>query len=225
MKKAKKKLQIENTSNWPDPFVDVICEWVIGQTSINMDIKGYWIEVKNSQAYSGNGHLYSQTVRMNRRYGKYPRVHKDHRFKWSKEFEFKSRVEFFVFLIAHEAYHSVLWYKRKSKVAENEFLCNDFGYGVVKKFRVEWPKLKVKIKRSLLREHKKMKTEKQWQKKLLQKKQEVKLKKNTTEYKLEKVEKLLDKWEKNKKNAENKIAFYKKKVSRFEKIIERKKAN
>lgn len=226
MKVLKPKIIIENISRWPDSFVNVIIDWVLEQAKIDWSIN---VIIKNHKSWSGNGSIYKLIIRMNRRYkpGGFPWKHKDHRYKWSPEFEFKSRIEVFVFLLAHEAFHSVKANDgKKEKKCEEEFFCDDFAFRIVKKFRIEWYNLKEKIKKQFRKELNVKKREiKNLKKKTIQK-EELKKKqigrkteKRTPEYKLKKFTMLLNKWEKKQKVSNEKVKFYRAKVKHFQQKI------
>jgi len=228
MKHKSPKHIIKNTSNWPDPFVNVIVNWVLNEVGVDWNHK---VIVRHSDdSWSGTGDRWELTVRMDRRYSrhKFPWKHRDHRFKWSAEFEFLSRVEVFVYLLAHEAKHSLDFheFKNDQKRDKKEFYCNDVASNVVKKFRKEWPILKVNVKKLFAKELKAKKRkladiekEKNRKDELKKKQKERKVEKRTPQYKLEKYTKLLDKWKKQLKTSQDKVKFYKAKVKHFQKKV------
>lgn len=75
----------------------------------------------------------------------WPLFNKDHRFKWSENQTFLTRLELLVFLIAHEACHATTGHPDQYReagqkdVAGMEFHCNAKGYRIIEQFHQEWP--------------------------------------------------------------------------------------
>ena len=82
-------------------------------------------------------------------------IRKDLRFKWSTEEVYRSRLEFLVGIMAHEARHATLGsadaFRRNGRIdrAAMEFWCNQAAIEAVRAFREEWAMLKTRIRLSL----------------------------------------------------------------------------
>ena len=155
-----KKLQLEiiNRSKWPDPFINVVSNWMIKKSGLNDAHKYKWkytILLRNYSklhTFAGNANGREQTLRINRRFkpdGGYPYKYKDRRYKLAKELTFNNRIEVFIFLMSHEIHHSLEFNGVKhspvSKRDINEFQCDNFAVEMIELFKKEWPKIKKEI--------------------------------------------------------------------------------
>jgi hypothetical protein len=163
-------MKIENRSKWPTPALRVLCKWIVKREPDLPDHYAFLFRATNDRhSWRGVGWKSRQTVRLSRRhFGPYPYTKKDHRFKWSVPFEFRSRLETLVYLIAHEAHHSTKGHPRefeksngRTDRAAMEFHCNNAGFEAVKALRIEWPTLRTKIYAAMRRERDRLKTSKQ----------------------------------------------------------------
>jgi len=218
---------IINKSRWPNPFVHSVVPWILKRAGITWSYTATIWNHKNS--YSGCGSTYGQRTHICRDFLRnrgfricrinssesaqlgFPYIWKDYRYSWAKEYDLRSRVEVFIMVVAHEAYHGVLFRTGKSgKRADNEFKCDDFAYNTVLAYRAA-EKDPLKVLHGLRRERQK----------LLKEKDRVNYRK-TPEYKLEVLQDHLKEWIRSKKTAETWIKTYTRKIKYLQKKINQK---
>lgn len=182
----------------------MIVPWVVKQVGITW---GYTVTVKNHpSSFSGSGWMTRQITRANRNYkrGQYPNEHTDMRYRWAKTYEIKSVVEYFIFILAHEACHAKRMYDDKTGKRDFvEFHCDDCAYKVVQAYRAE-QKDPARLRRALRKERLQRK----------QAKDAVGYTK-TPEYKLSIVQAHLKSWTSKKKRAESMIRKYQRKINYY----------
>ena len=156
-------LTIKNKSAWPDGFVRIVSRWIVKRAGIqwpyeiDLPATGKYRRYRNS--WHGRGWRHRQRSVMNRRNScSFPYTIKDQRFQWSATHEVNNRLELWVYLIAHEAYHALPESRdrrepgsRKSQSrSSDEYKANEFANAAVAAFRVEWPKaLKARTRRAI----------------------------------------------------------------------------
>ncbi len=217
----KMELEIINRSNWPDPFIKILCNWMVKKSGLDKAKNYKWkyqILLRSySQLYTfaGNANGREQTLRVNRRFkpnGGFPYTYKDRRYQWAKEYTFNSAIEVLVFLMAHETHHSLEFNGVNKSIVDkrdvNEFNCDSFAFSMVGLFNKEWPNLKVKVKKEFDREKQRVEKHKEWKKN-----------KKSPAIKLERAQRNLANWEKKLRFAQNKIKKYEKDVRYYEKRV------
>ena len=236
MKKNTAKLIIENRSLWPDEFVNPVCEWIVARAQITWR---YRILLKGGINWFGRGGKNEQRSQIHRHHHRafgffgghkkgtpyvnnkaiYPTEIKDPRFKWSASHQIQNRLEHFVFLIAHEAYHasgghpSLFKNPNGTTNADSmEFRCNDFGHQTVIAFREYWKTtLKAKVRAALRKSRDRVEAAKQ-------QKVEAKMAKTDPNVKLTAAQQSLAMWEKKLKLAQTKVKKYQRLVKLYERL-------
>ena len=224
MKRRRKKLRLKivNRSKWPDGFLRVVCRWIGERAGVP---PGYCFEFPSFadwHSYGGRGGDYGQRTRMNRRFmssrkvgGKspWPYRFREDRFAWSaKDHLMANRIEAFVYLVAHEAYHSTGGHPKNFRVrpgrcdnASMEFRCNKFAWETVLAFRDAWPKLKTKVRAAMRADADAVRRVK-----------DRKATARSPDGKLVRVLANLSNWERKLKFAQNKVAGYKRKARYYQ---------
>jgi hypothetical protein len=139
-------------------------------------------------------------------------IRKDHRFKWSTEEVYRSRLEFLVGIMAHEARHATLGsadaFRRNGRIdrAAMEFRCNQAAIEAVRAFREEWAMLKTRIRLSL---------------RAARRKEQVRMERKVLRRtdpgpKLVHAQVMLDRWQARLKMATAKVKRYRQKVRYYE---------
>lgn len=163
MKRRRQKITIENRSAWSTAAIRVLATWIVKRAGITWD---YSILIRSCRNDSWHGHGWrsSQEVKLDRHYRRgrcrasgwthlrgaqlWPMKHRDHRFAWSPEYEYRSRLEVLIMLIAHEAYHATGGHPKHFTAERTgqkrfdhdsmEFGCNEFAKTTIEAFRAEW---------------------------------------------------------------------------------------
>jgi len=229
-------VSIINKSHWPTPAVEIIARWVARAAGITWD---YTVHLghTNRRGWYGHGWKYRQESYMDRHYrrGKpywgsptllkhhitserlWPYIHKDHRFQWSEDQTFRSRLEILVYLIAHEATHATTGHPSeyrgtdgRKETASMEFHCNARGYRILEKFREAWPKIRPLIYAAMRKTHQR---------------QTANIVKHATRRpdpapKLALAQKRIKEWTRKKKFAETKIRKYTRRIRYYERKVQ-----
>ena len=152
------RITVINKSRWPTPAIEIIAKWVARAAGITWDYK----VTLSDRGHGWNGHGAKHFQRSyfardfnRRRHGKptimpglWPYSNKDHRFQWSENQTFRTRLELLVFLLAHEAVHATSGhpneYREKGRTdkAGMEFHCDTRGYRIMQKFHEAWPTIR-----------------------------------------------------------------------------------
>jgi len=150
-------LKIQNASNWPEWFVQPVCNWIVQQAGIDWDYTIQIYKYKPGWEYRGSGRKKEQISRIGRRvYRAYDRMvaWKYFRYADSPVYVLHSRLEVFVALIAHECFHATgghpaKWTNKETgrcNEKQMEFACDRFAFEIVLKFREAWPELVKQIR-------------------------------------------------------------------------------
>lgn len=108
MKKTRKKIKLENTSDWPDWFALAVMRWLLKK--INPRNKVVTVRLRNT-SHNRHGHAYytysrtSCSVKRRVPLSKFPYEDDYGRYVWCKKILVRNRLELFVRLVAHEFRH------------------------------------------------------------------------------------------------------------------------
>jgi hypothetical protein len=139
-------------------------------------------------------------------------VRKDHRFQWSREETYRSRLEFLIGLMAHEAHHATKGHPkhflRNDRVnrAEMEFRCNEAAQRAVADFHDDWPRLLPAIRTAMRRDRNRNKD----------REAKLKQKRLDPDLKLAKAQAQLKRWQAKHKTATTKLKKYRRMVKYHE---------
>lgn len=234
MKTRKPKLTLTNRSAWPTPALDVLARWIVKRAGIDWD---YSILVRDckTNTWGGRGGRFGQRIWLDRHYRRapgarggvfcpvgcklWPVAHTDRRFQWAHQQTFRTRMEFLVMLLAHEAYHATGGHPgnfvtgNKINRASMEFRCNRFADEAVAALRVEWPTIRAAIYRAMRRDRERAKSMKR-----------VKADKRGPDHKLALAMAGLERWEKRERAARNRVKALRRKVKYYEGRVAAKRA-
>ena len=155
-----KKLTIVNRSGWPDWFVQPVVQWIVRQTGITWHYTVTLPMYKNVNCYAGRGWTTAQRTRINRRITDKGVRQQEHRFHTGQVCNPQTRLEAFVFLVAHEARHATPFNQALFRVGTDgcrdnnvagEHDANEWGNEMVERFRASWPSMKRLILKRLRR--------------------------------------------------------------------------
>jgi hypothetical protein len=155
----KTKLNIINKSKFPTPYIKILANFILDTIGRDKFLyHSYTLYFYNhSHCWCGRGGVNYQRSRLYRHYGRergfWPHDIKDSRFKWSISHILNDRTEVLVYLLAHEAGHSIYAKTRKQGIASNEFRCNELGMTIVRAYRANKKELWIKIREQLRKEH------------------------------------------------------------------------
>jgi hypothetical protein len=146
MRKARRKLVLKNTSDWPDWFAKAVMHWLIPK------LKTYYgtvtVNLRNTTRMSHGHAIYRSTFTtcsVQRRIPneKFPRTVNYGRYVWSKDITVNNRLEYFVRLVAHEFRHLC----RENTGISKEGREHDAEYWAeqrIAEFREVWPEMRAK---------------------------------------------------------------------------------
>jgi hypothetical protein len=150
IRKPKVKLKIINRAKWPEWFVKPICRWIVRRAGVGKFRRDYTIELasfRRRDCFAGRAYGYKQRTRINRRMH-VPHVARYRDYKDAHAFRCETRMEAFVYIVAHEAYHDGAGRPdARRKINPNsdrrdkkwmEFNCEWFARDTVREFRKLW---------------------------------------------------------------------------------------
>lgn len=156
------KNQAEGRARWPDWFVRMICEWIYQQTGL-ADCRPRALILRpvnpGRPDYLGgvSDPLHGRIeIILHRRVSDF-KPKESHR-HWARILDIRCRVEFFVFLIAHEMRHWMpentrqfpgraqkdRWHRERA-----EFDADQYAQCIVDRFRREWPMIRARAIQTL----------------------------------------------------------------------------
>jgi len=154
---------VVNHSPWPTSALRVLAKWIAEREGLG-EARAYTFTFRNTRRmqYRGSGTPFGQTITMHRRFDPVTRAWpfrtKDHRFQWSTEEVYRSRLELLVGIMAHEAHHATAghprFFRKNGRLdrATMEFRCNRAGQEAVEALRKDWLTLRAQIRGSMRRD-------------------------------------------------------------------------
>lgn len=212
MARKQRTIKIDNRSRWPDEFVDVLVPWICAEAGIDFP---YSVQLA-PKGWGGTGGRYRQRTHCVRR--KRPGHTKDGRMKHSERHELRSSVEWFIYIVAHEAYHATKGHPTefrkgsRTDVQSMEWWCNHWAYNIVIHYRLNRRKLMAQVKRNLRRTKRARQAKERQQERV----QAAKDHRKTDDYKLVNAQRLLKQWEAKRKLAATKVKKYRNRIRHLE---------
>ncbi|MCC6323000.1 MAG: hypothetical protein IT438_16370 [Phycisphaerales bacterium] len=203
-------LTIVNRSQWPNWFVKPVCNWIVRRAGIDWDYQITLPSYANTKDLCGRGWRQGQRSRINRRIqppGGWPWYRPYYPYTWSAKREMRNRVEAFVHLIAHEAWHAIDHHPDRQT---DEMNAERFGDECVEAFREWWPVARARIMAGLRADR---------QRRVLAKIGP------TPDDKMAKAESMLAAWERKRDAAERRCAKYRRKIRALRAAQTRRAAN